>query len=273
MESEPASGLGSPEGSMPQRVAFEVDTSSELARRFHAPVKQNSYAERDWLVRLAGMDADEIANQLVANATALHDEVATLGQHFARKPTFLGDSRNFPHAHYGYLMACMGQIDVMSVCAYGRQGGRGEQAIRLRRYLNEFMHPGKTEEHRVAVQLMRNTLMHAGALRPVYDQDTRIVYTWQVLFGTFTESDRTHYSVSVEQEDRQQETLAAAASRGFVVEEVRAFNLRIVLFASDVLRAAKALAADLRTTRSLGERCVREYPRFRCQSITDSRET
>ena len=37
----------------------------------------------------------------------------------ASDTVFLGDNRSIlPHAHYGYLMACVGQIDLMSKCQW-----------------------------------------------------------------------------------------------------------------------------------------------------------
>jgi hypothetical protein len=60
----------------------------------------------------------EIADELIANATALNGEVSSLAKLFS-ETEFLGDNRHFPHAHYGYLMACMGQIDLMSKCEWG----------------------------------------------------------------------------------------------------------------------------------------------------------
>ena len=51
------------------------------------------------------MKYTEIADELIANATALNDEVSSLATLFS-ETAFLGDNRNFPHAHYGYLMAC-----------------------------------------------------------------------------------------------------------------------------------------------------------------------
>jgi hypothetical protein len=35
----------------------------------------------------------------------LNDEVSSLAKLFS-ETAFLGDNRNFPHAHYGYLLAC-----------------------------------------------------------------------------------------------------------------------------------------------------------------------
>lgn len=66
----------------------------------------------------------DIAREIVANATALNDEANALAKLFA-ETQFLGDNRNFPHAHYGHLMACMGQIDLMSKCEYGRREPTG----------------------------------------------------------------------------------------------------------------------------------------------------
>jgi hypothetical protein len=56
---------------------------------------------------------DEIANEITANAATLQQEVVAIA-------AFLdGREHQFRHAHYGYLMACMGQIDVMSYCMFG----------------------------------------------------------------------------------------------------------------------------------------------------------
>jgi hypothetical protein len=38
---------------------------------------------------------------------------------------FLGDINNLPHAHYGYLMATVGQIDTVSVC-HGGNASQGQ---------------------------------------------------------------------------------------------------------------------------------------------------
>jgi len=64
------------------------------------------------------VNAVEIVDEIAANAAALDFETTTLAKCFAREK-FFGDNRNFPHAHYGYLMACMGQLDLVSQSEYG----------------------------------------------------------------------------------------------------------------------------------------------------------
>jgi hypothetical protein len=72
---------------------------------------------------------------------------------------FLGDGSNLPHAHYGYLMATLGQIDTLSVC----DAGRTAQTRRMVGFLETYVHPGNVDMHRAVVQMLRHTLMHTGA--------------------------------------------------------------------------------------------------------------
>ena len=75
------------------------------------------------------MKCTQIADELIANATALNDEVSRLAKLFS-ETAFLGDNRNFPHAHYAYPMACVGQIDLMSKCEWAA----GADNTRLRQH-------------------------------------------------------------------------------------------------------------------------------------------
>jgi hypothetical protein len=56
--------------------------------------------------KLIDVKYTDIAGEIVAKATALSNEVSSLAKLFSQT-AFLSDSLNFPHAHYGYLMACL----------------------------------------------------------------------------------------------------------------------------------------------------------------------
>jgi len=60
------------------------------------------------------VSADDIAKRLAQHARALQHEIHLVADLF-QQTDFLGDINNLPHAHYGYLMATVGQIDTVSV--------------------------------------------------------------------------------------------------------------------------------------------------------------
>lgn len=116
------------------------------------------------------MHAAEIAEEILAHSAALKFEVETLATCFAGNG-FFGDSNNFRHGHYGYLMTCLAQVDVLSVYEKGVISHRN-QTPRMQGFLDRYLRPGRSEEHRVAIELFRHKLMHTGALRYVYDTTT-----------------------------------------------------------------------------------------------------
>ena len=59
------------------------------------------------------MLATVIGSLLQDDARALVGEVETLEEEFCRM-VFYGDNRNFPMAHFGYLMTAMSKVDLMS---------------------------------------------------------------------------------------------------------------------------------------------------------------
>jgi hypothetical protein len=195
------------------------------------------------------------ASELVCNATALEFEVATLASCFAAT-SFFGHERNFPHAHYGYLMAAMAQLDVMSQCWNGPREPKGGQTARIRSFMREYLDDRKLEEHRIAVQLLRHTTMHTGALRPIYDPTTDCAYTWRIHFGNTFPSDVHHYSAtplpSVEQ-DYVLDAMSAATNRAPTT--VKAFNLQLTTFATDIRRAAERYASDMTRKPELKGKC------------------
>jgi hypothetical protein len=58
-------------------------------------------------------DYQRVFRQFEADFDSLQFEVRKLSDLF-RSNNFFGDPRNFSHAHFGYLMACMGRIDQYS---------------------------------------------------------------------------------------------------------------------------------------------------------------
>jgi len=88
--------------------------------------------------RLLVVKYTEIADEITANTKALHYEVTTLAKLFS-ETKFLGDNRNFPYAHYGYLMACMGQIDPMSKSEWGPKEPRGNQTPRMQGFMERYL--------------------------------------------------------------------------------------------------------------------------------------
>lgn len=198
-----------------------------------------------------------MASEINANAVALHQEVVEVAE-------FLnGREHNFRHAAFGYVMACMGQIDVMSYCIDGPDKKRGDQTRRMQRFMERYIDPDKSETHRVAIQLMRHTLMHTGAFRYPYDETNRIAYTWQSYFNDSDASTREHYSLTVEDLKYQDHLLEA--SDGRPVEQIKALNFRLVLFATDVLHAAEDWIAEMRSDRVKQARCESNYSAIRFQ--------
>ena len=65
------------------------------------------------------MQYTEIAAEINVNAAALNFEVATLAQVFSENNYFGDHHGQFRHAHFGYLMSCMAQFDLMSKCWNG----------------------------------------------------------------------------------------------------------------------------------------------------------
>src|SRR5690242_15190043 len=88
------------------------------------------------------MNADKIGDEIATNAAALHYEVVTLGACFAANDYF-NDDRNFPHAHVGYLMACMSQLDLMSMCRFA-DSIRGGQTPRMLEFMLRYLDPQKS---------------------------------------------------------------------------------------------------------------------------------
>ncbi|WP_405151068.1 hypothetical protein OG308_15785 [Nocardia salmonicida] len=211
--------------------------------------------------------ANEIADEIYSNAAALEWEVNTLATAFA-KTSFFGDNRHFPHAHYGYLMACMGQIDIMSGCEAGNISSRG-QTTRMQNFMERYLYPGKANEHRVAVKMMRHTLMHTGALRYIFDETTGVAYTWRIHFGGDFPTQFSHYSLTSEDATYQQDVISSVAQISSAsVQAVEALNIQLTDFASDIKRVASAYTSKLRVDSNLQVLSEKVYPEVRVQRLT-----
>jgi hypothetical protein len=102
----------------------------------------------------------------------------------------------------------------------------------------KYLDDQKPEEHRVAIQLLRHTLMHTGALRFVYDPKTDLYYTWRIHFGDSFPSNLDHYTVTGVDSGHQDILLNLV--QGGSGATVKALNLRLTTFAADVRRVADA---------------------------------
>src|ERR1700694_3008348 len=178
------------------------------------------------------MNYADIAREIIANATALNGEVATFTQ-MPTKTKFLT---------YGCLMACMGQIDLISKCEFGKGEPQGGQTPRMRSLMERYLDATKLEEHRVTIQLMRHTPMHTGELRFLYEKKTETGYTWRIHFADTFPSQFGHYTLTTE-DPTYQDTLIASVNGK--VTTVKALNLNITEFAEDIHRVAQSYTTAL----------------------------
>lgn len=108
-----------------------------------------------------------------------------------------GETSHFPFMHYGYMMATFARLDLLS----RYWAGDTPQTKRMVAFLDQYVHPGKTEENCVAVHLWRHTLMHTGEARRIVDKTTNKQYTWRLDFGPGTQMPP-HYTIYYSASDR-----------------------------------------------------------------------
>ena len=196
----------------------------------------------------------EIADELLANAAPLNVAVSTVTQMPARSK-FLT---------YGCLMACMAQVDLISKCEYGKGEPEGGQSERMRSFMERYLGAQKIEEHRVAVQLMRHTLMHTGELRYLYEKKTETAYTWRIHFAdTFPAGKFGHYTLNVGDPNYQDHLLDAVDGN---VTTIKAFNLNITQFATDMQQVAHTYTTAMNNDPTLQTKC-QAYPEIRVQPL------
>jgi hypothetical protein len=143
----------------------------------------------------------------------------------------------------------MGKIDVLSSYWSGQVGSSG-QTRRMASFMDRYLYPGRTDEHQVAVQMFRHTLMHTGALRFLYDRTTDTRYTWRVFFGEGLRPEW-HYRITTEDERYQHQLRALAVSTGSTSSTCKSLNVSIPRFVEDLDRATKGYLADFAIDTSL----------------------
>lgn len=187
-------------------------------------------------------DLGQVRESLSREFEVLEFEVSTLSRVF-KETRFFGHPSNFPHAHYGYLMACMAKIDMLSSYWSGQVGSKG-QTQRMRAFMEKYLYPGKAGEIQVAVQMFRHTLMHTGALRFLYDRKADARYTWRVYLDALPPH-FTHFTITDEDPTYQDQLLAPVVSTGSTTRTTKALNVSIPVFAADLRRAMSDYLEDL----------------------------
>jgi hypothetical protein len=158
----------------------------------------------------------------------------------------------------------MGQIDLMSKCEWGPVEPARNQTPRMQGFMERYLDAQKVDEHRVAIQLMRHTLMHTGALRFLYDKKTEIGYTWRIHFGDTFPTSIGHYTFTAE--DPQYQGILQRAVNGKVVG-VKALNVQLTAFAADIQRVAHDYTAAMTKDPTLQSKCEGAYPDIRVQQF------
>lgn len=117
--------------------------------------------------------------KLTSDLAQLAFEIDTLWTQF-QATSFFGNNRNFPNAHYGYMMSIFARIDLLS--RYWK-GNKGNQTARMVAFLDTYVEPGEHDANVVAVQLWRHTAMHTAEARFLKEKKTGEIYTWRLDFG------------------------------------------------------------------------------------------
>jgi hypothetical protein len=130
--------------------------------------------------------------------------------------------------------------------------------------MERYLDAQKVDEHRVAIQLMRHTLMHTGALRFLHDKKTEIGYTWRIHFGDTFPTSIGHCTLTAE--DPQYQGILQRAVNGKVVG-VKALNVQLTAFAADILRVAHDYTAAMTTDPTLQSKCQVAYRDIQVQQF------
>ncbi|MDQ6949452.1 MAG: hypothetical protein M3256_25180 [Actinomycetota bacterium] len=216
------------------------------------------------------MTADEIAHQLAEAALTLESEALSLGALF-KETSFRGNSLNMPHAHHGYVMATLGQIDALAACWCGTLGTR-TQTSRMHDFLDTYMYPGRRDVHRAVVQMLRHSLMHTGALRYIYDRETGGVLTWRVFFGALP-TGLDHYTVTKVPSAYQEHMLGLAAAAGYTPTQTLALNISLETLTKDLVRAAGRYTAQMVGDDDLQAKALQVFPHIQVQAFGERPES
>lgn len=204
---------------------------------------------------------EDVAKTLVDQALALQCEVHRVAALF-EQTNFLDDPSNMTYAHYGYLMAILGQIDTLSLCC-----GNGGGQTRLTKFLDEYMHPGKRDVNPVAVKMLRHVLMHTGALRYLYEEKDQTAYTWRIDFGKLPPG-RGHYTVTSEDLRYQDDVVNLVGFKKWPSpKSVKALNLSLANLADDLVRMAQQSTAVMLASSQRGGNAVAKYQKICVQKL------
>jgi hypothetical protein len=135
----------------------------------------------------------------------------------------------------------------------------------MQSFMERYLGGQKVAEHRVAIQLMRHTLMHTGALRYLYEPKTGTAYTWRIHFGdTFPSMQFEHYALTTDDLAAQNDLLTSVSGH---VTAVKALNLQITQFAADILQVATDYTTKMSTDAALQSNCEGACPAIQVQTL------
>jgi hypothetical protein len=197
-------------------------------------------------------DFQRVSQQYLEEYDALRFEVHKLAELF-HDNAFFGDPGNFRHAHYGYLMACMGRVDQYSALWQGTiLGDRSDQTQRMIDFLATFVYPLSSHErvHSVVVKMFRHSLMHTGVLRFAFDRGEGVGYTWRVHFGKLPDG-LDHYSITTVDPHYQDQLLRAPLPEGCALKEIRSINISIPLLVTGLYQGISRYMHQLRVSEDL----------------------
>jgi hypothetical protein len=197
-------------------------------------------------------DFQRVSQQFQDEFDALRAEAHKLADVF-RETAFFEDPRRFQHAHYGYLMACMGRVDQYSALWKGTLQGDGtNQTQRMIDFLAEFVYPlpDQVRIHSLVVKMFRHSLMHTGALRVAFDRSDGVAYTWRVQFGKLPDG-IDHYTITTVDPKFQDQVVRMPLPQGWVLKEIRAINISIPMLVTGVYGGVSRYMYQLKDNKEL----------------------
>jgi len=195
----------------------------------------------------ARTDWASCCDRILEDARILRQEFDTLNKAF-QQTSYWQQAHNFPNAHDGYLMSCMSKVDFMSACFLPNV----RQTPRMLKFLDTYLYPTRSEEHKVLIQMFRHTLMHTGERRFLVSRDRSSVYTWSLRSGD-TSRFETHYRVTDVDPAYQDQILALFSwiYPDAPLPRTKCFHLVLPRFTEDIERVAQSFVADAQTSPTL----------------------
>jgi hypothetical protein len=197
-------------------------------------------------------DFQRVNEEFQAEFDGLRFEVHKLADLFHAN-NFYEDPWRFRHAHYGYLMACMGRVDQYSALWKGTiHGDRTDQTQRMIDFLAKFVYPSPEFQrvHSVVVKMFRHSLMHTGAMRFAFDRRESAGYTWRVHFGILP-AGLDHYSITTVDPKYQDRFLQLSLPKDCQLKEIRAINISIPLLVTGLYQGVSRYMHLLRESDDL----------------------